>query len=278
MNNKEILLSEKQQLKRKQMLLKMEKEMEELKNDIKISKKANLKNNMIRRLKISLRTGQLIAPYALTAGITFGTLNAFGLTPFIIDDRKQNLQIKTEMDSLGNISYFDQYSDFDSTIGTISYTSKWKEQSNGFYERKIKIYSTENIKESIITEIINDADITSLDEVFGAPISSGIETKNNLKDEEINANPFLQAIIYSESENDFIVVKETATDDYAETSLWITSNLLFDLIIWIVRKKYSSFNYNECVDEIEKNYPLIDTKELTQKLKIRKNNYNRLTR
>ena len=36
MNNKEILLSEKQQLKRKQMLLKMEKEMEEIKNDIKI--------------------------------------------------------------------------------------------------------------------------------------------------------------------------------------------------------------------------------------------------
>ena len=135
---KEQRLAERQRLEKKKMLLQMEKEIQQLEFDIHHSKTANLKVHALRGLKISLRAGQLIAPYVLTAAITFGGFAALGGMPFIKDDLKKKLEMKKELDSFGNIRYEQQYDSFDSSKGTISYVGKWNKQNDGFYSREIK--------------------------------------------------------------------------------------------------------------------------------------------
>ena len=76
----------------------MEKEIQQLEFYINHSKVANLKVNMLRGLKISLRAGQLIAPYVLTAAITFGGFAAFGGMPFIKNDQKKKIEMKDRID------------------------------------------------------------------------------------------------------------------------------------------------------------------------------------
>ena len=275
---KEQRLAERQRLEKKKMLLQMEKEIQQLEFDIHHSKTANLKVHALRGLKISLRAGQLIAPYVLTAAITFGGFAALGGMPFIKDDQKKKLEMKKELDSFGNIRYEQQYDSFDSSKGTISYVGKWNKQDDGFYSREIKTYATENIEEDIITKIVNDVDITSLEDVFGAPVSSKLQTQNNLTDEEIQTQPYLEAVMYSKFDDDFIIVKESTSDNIGESILWFVLTLLAELIPLFIRLEVSSFDFEYWVDRIKEKHPLVDTKELTKKLEIKMNNYNRLTR
>ena len=82
-------LNQNQIKKKRKMLLEIEKEIGQLEFNINHPKIANLKINTLRKLKTLLCTGQLIAPYILTAGITFGGFSYNGATPFIIDDQKK---------------------------------------------------------------------------------------------------------------------------------------------------------------------------------------------
>lgn len=71
------LISEKSKL-----LTQMKHEILKLEFDLKHPKVANLKINSLKIFKIFLHFQQLIAPYVLAAGITFGALKALDMTPF----------------------------------------------------------------------------------------------------------------------------------------------------------------------------------------------------
>lgn len=270
-------LEEKRRLERNKMLLQMQNEIKQLEFEIKHAKAENFKINMLKGLKISLRFGQLIAPFAVTAGITFGAFAAMGGTPFILDDQKKYLETKKEMDSLGNIRYEQQYEEFNSTAATISYVSKWEKASDGFYSRDVKTYNINEITEDIITKVINDVDILSLDEMFGKPKSS-VETKNNLTDEELETKPHLQAVMYSKSDDDFIVVKESILANVSITVLWILITIIVEVLPLYYRDEISSFDYYHSIKRIKEKYPQVNVEELKKKMQIKMNNYNRLTR
>ena len=88
-----------------------------------------------------MRTGQLVAPYILTAAITFGGFAIAGKTPFIKDDIKKKKETKKELDNFGNIKYEQSYDGFHESNNTISYVSNWTKQENGSYSREIKTYA-----------------------------------------------------------------------------------------------------------------------------------------
>ena len=115
-NTKQKRLTEKQRLEKEKKLLYLKKEIKELESQIKYG---NAKIYALRGLKILLRTGQLIAPFAVTAGITIGGFAAFGLTPFYRDKCKQKLQMMKELDSFGNIRYEQQYDEYENSKNTI---------------------------------------------------------------------------------------------------------------------------------------------------------------
>lgn len=270
-------LAEKQRLEKKKMLLEMRKEISKLENEIKHSKIGNTKVYALRGLKIVLRTGQLIAPFVVTAGITISGFAALGGTPFYRDKHKQKLEMMKELDSLGNIRYEQQYEEYANSSSVISYYSKWNFVEDNLYSRDIETYALGDITEEQILKLIND-DVQSLREILGEPISKKKETKNNLTEEELQSDPFLQAMIYSKFDDDFIMVKESSSDNIAITLLWVLVTVLAELIpIWW-RADGSDFDYSYCIRQIKKKHPTIDVEELAKKLEIKRSNYDRLTR
>ena len=276
-NSNKKKLAEKQRLENKKMLLEMQKEIIELENKIKYSKIGNAKIYALRGLKIVLRTGQLIAPFVVTAGIVTGVFSVFGGTPFYRDKHKQKLEMMKEIDSLGNISYEQQYAKYSSAKRVIHYYSKWNFVEDNLYSRDIETYAIGDITEEQILKLIND-DIESLRIVLGDPISKKKETKNNLSEEELQSAPLLEAVIHSKFDDDFIMVKESIDDNIGITLLWVLIVVLAEIVPILWRIDCSEFDYSSCIRRIKQNHPTIDVEELTKKIEIKRSNYDRLMR
>lgn len=275
MNNKSN--SNKQTRQKKKMLLEMKKEINKLENEIKYRKLTNIEIYALRSMKIMLRTGQLIAPFAVTAGITFGAFSAYGGIPFYRDSSKHELEMMKEIDSLGNVRYEQQYEEYENSNNVITYYSKWSFADNNFYSRDIETYAIGDITEETMLKLINE-DVKSLREVLGEPILKQKETRNNLLEEELQYNAFLQARIYSKFKENFIIIKETSDDNIKETLLWVLATIFAEIIPFSYRTLISKFKYKQCIKKIKEKYPTVDVEELTKKLEIKRSNYNRLTR
>ena len=203
-------LAEKHRLEKKKMLLQMKKELETLEYELKHSKLVNLKISTVKNLKISLRFMQRIAPYVLTAVIMAGGCKLVGGgIPFYSGDTfKINSNTMKEFDSLGNIRYEQQYDDYDNSSNILYYYSQWQQGNDGFYSRNVETYKLDELTEEEILKLFAKEDL-NLSDVFGDPTSKKRETKNNVTEEEIQQKDYLQAIIYNEDENDYIIHKET---------------------------------------------------------------------
>ena len=271
-------LTAKQKAEKKKMLLSLEKEIKQLEFDLKHTTIANTRIKTLRDLKILLKFGQLIAPYTLTAAITFGGFSVLGGTPFIKDDRKLVLNEKKEFDSLGNIKYEQQYDKFDNINATITYFDKWTKKEDGFYSRETKTYSADKLAKEVIERMINEQDIDSLNELCTKPISSSIQIQNNLTDEEIEQGPFFKAIVYSRDKNDYIIAKESLGEEFGLTTLWLLLLVILEPLTYELRRTYSDFDFNESIHNIKSKYQLMDVDDFTKKLEIKKSNYRRLTR
>lgn len=272
-------LAEKQRLEKKKMLLQMKKELETLENELKYSKLVNLKISTVKNLKISLRFMQRIAPYVLTAGIMAGGCKLIGGgIPFYSGDTfKINSNTMKEFDSLGNIRYEQQYDDYENSSNILYYYSQWKQGNDGFYSRNVESYKLDELTEEEILKLFAKEDL-NLSDVFGEPTSKKKETKNNVTEEELQQKDYLQAIIYNEDENDYVIHKETMGENIAVTVIYLLLTALVELIPLFIRSEISSFDFDDCVREIKRKHPSVDTEELAKKLEIKRSNYDRLTR
>lgn len=277
MINNEIILSKEQLLKRKNMLLELQKEIKEAEFMLKHPRLVNLKINTKKLTKFFLCFNQLIVPYVLTVGITFGVFSLLGDIPIIVDEKKKYLEIKKEWDNLGNSKTEEQYEDY-KDVGIITYYEKWHELNNNYYERRILKYNIGNIEEAIVDKIIKENDIPSLEEIFGNPISIAVENKTNLTEEELEKNSYLKGIVYTKNTNDFIVVNESDVDNFTHTLLWLFITGLINTLTFYGRKYFSSFSYLEAMKKIEDNYQNLNVEELKRKLEIKVDNYKILMR
>lgn len=249
----------------------LKKDIKKLEEDIKNAKTRNQKVKALRGLKYSLRFLQLIAPYAVAAGIGLGSFHALGITPFIRDEHKKCLETETQFDSLGNIRYEEQYDNYKNAIASIKYYGEWKKDDDGLYKRDIKKYANKKIDNDTIKEIVEKKDINSLEEIFGDPIARSVEKKNNLTEDELNEKAFLQATTYSEDKGDFILVKESVSDNIKLSIVSIALLVLIELLISVCRRDYSSFNFGDSISDIKDRHRLIDTNEMIEQLENKKN-------
>ena len=272
-------LVEKQSLKKKKMLLQMKKEIETLENELKYSKVVNLKISTVKNLKISLRFMQRITPYVLSAGIIAGgcKLIGFGLPFYSGDTLKINSNTMKEFDSLGNVRYEQQYDDYANSSNILYYYSQWQPDINGLYTRNVETYKLDELTEEEILKLFNKEDL-KLSDIFGKPISKKRETKNNVTEEELQQNDCLKAIIYSKDKNNYILYKETKEENNVITAAYLALTAVVELIPFFIRRNISTFDFDDCVSEIKRKYPAVDTDELIKKLEIRRSNYNRLMR
>lgn len=264
-------------LKQKKILDDMKKDITNLYFKVNHQKLERIKMNIRKNTKITLRTGRLIAPFIIALGITTAGFSLGGATPFLTDKEKSNLKTMKELDSLGNIRYEQQYEAFDNTQNTISFYDTWYQNTDGSYSRKIKIYDFSDISEDGIDDILNN-NIKSLDDIFGNPIVSKVETKDKLSDEELSSKPSLKIRMYLEDEEDFIYVEQTMNKNILETLIYLLVTILIELIIINVSISSDSYrNYKEDIENIKKKYKIEDIDELLKKIEIRESNYNRLT-
>lgn len=281
--NKEQKLTVSQIHKKKKLLIDLKSDIEKLEKDIKDSKRVNSKINSIRNFKISLRVMQLIAPYAVTAGIIVGGFKLIGGgLPFYRDEFKYKAYITKQFDSIGNVSYEKEYdyplfrSESDPE-NIIKYYGKWKQREDGYYERTVEIYKLDDLKEEDVLKLFEKENL-NLQDLLGQPTNK-IETTNKLTEEQINAGFYLESIMYSKDKNDFIVVKEPLFDDLLTAGIEAAVIAIISLIIhFFWRKEVSDFSLEDCIDEIKEKHPDIDIEALRKKLEIKKSNYDRLTR
>lgn len=275
MNNKSVL-NKKQELKRIKMILEITNEIKKLENDIKKSKKNNIKATLLRSLMIFFRFQELIAPYVACLGISLGIFHLGGESPFVLNDVKVNLERKKEFDSLGNIRYEEMYDIFDEKGITVDYFGKWEKKDDIFYQREIKKYLLNQIDEDKVMEAINNNDV-DLDSLLGVPESVKTEIKNNLTNEEIMSDAYLQAVLYDKTD-DFIVIQENIERNVFMGFLCLISSLSLMIIPAYLRGKFSSFDFYACVRQINEKYPNVDKEQLIKKLELTKSNYDRLMR
>lgn len=268
-----------QKLKKKKMLLQMKKEIKKLEFNKRHFKISNFKKKIIRDFNISMCTVRLVAPYVLTVGITFGAISLTPLgVPFIMDNKKQKKETKQTIDSFGKVKYEEQYGTFKDYYYTISYYGKWKPDEDGFYSREVISYSTKNVSDDKVKKAVNDNEINSLEDIFGKPISKKTEKQNILTNDELNKEPYLEANLYSKSNNDYFYAKETVGENVVVTAVWLVITLLCEYFPLSYRAEYSDFDYYERIGNINYKYSNINIKELEKKLEIKKANYYRLTR
>lgn len=272
-------LQKKESAKKKKMMLHLQKEIDKLDDKVQKPQKANLKISTVKNLKISLRFIQLITPYIVTAGIAIGGLKLIGTgLPFYRDTVKKNLNIMKEFDSLGNIRYEQQYEDFNYQKNTLTYFSMWQLNSDGTYSRTRETYDLNRLTEDEINKLFDSGNL-KISDILGKPILEQKQSKYHLNEKELQQKAYLQATIYSEDKNDYILCKEDIEFNAYMTFLHIVSIVCLEIAIpFLGRRQVSSFDFGYSVLEIQKQYPPIDIKKLKKELALKKSNYERLVR
>ncbi len=276
--------NEEQINKRKETLFQLKKNIEDLEYKIKHSKHINVKNRAMRDLNITAKTAQLVAPYLVTAGIIAGGFSSLlGDIPFYPNDEwKVYAQVTTEIDNNGNFKTERLYNDCNyNNYSTLYYYSAWKKDENGLYSRSVQTYSINNNSPEKIIELIKKEDL-NFEDIFGQPCSNITETKNNLTEDEFQEKPYIKAVLYNKDKNDYIIHQETVEENIflsfgylvlVFTAGYIIYNFKKDHIENPIEEHYLSF-----IDNFKRTYGPLDIEDLTQKLELKKNEYNKLTK
>lgn len=291
MNEKKQNHQTEQKMEQKEMLSQMKQEIETLKSNIKQAKLRNVKIWATRNLKISARSLQRVAPYALTAGIVTGCFTLTHNTPFYLDEWKVYPNIMTEFDNFGNIrtkSQKDHFKDdngkkLDNSDSMLYYYSKWEKNDDGFYSRSIQTYS---IKKKTYEDIVKlfeeeksfEKENLSLMDFLGYPTSNIMETRNNLTNEELQEESFMEAFIYNKDKNNYVTYRETIYENRSDSMLYVLITMFFELLLYAWRDKCSYFSFKVSIQEIKRKYQPLDVDTLKKTLKLKQDNYSRITK
>lgn len=257
-----------------ELLLDRKKELIALKNDIKNKKKERKKEIVLQYYYIFLTKLRFLMPYIVAGCVSVSTLNVLGVgLPFYFDNEKKYKHIKKQIDNRGNLSYIEQFDEFENTITTFNYYSCWIE-NNEYYERKNVIYE---VNPDDILSLYNKRKINCSD-ITGNIISSKIEKRNNLTKEEIYAPAYIEATIYYKDINEYIIVKENIKTNIKDSIIQCTALLCIEVIIAKLRYTLSKFDYNEEIKKIKSKTMDIELEKLLLKYEIMEENYNRLVR
>lgn len=273
----------KKEREKEHFLIERKNEIETLEKQLKYIKFTNLKKSAIKNFKISLKALQLVGPYVLMCGsmVLVSKLIGIGFPFYNQDILKKSADVIKEFDNLGNVRYEEEYTFYnDKTEPTdkLRYYTKWESNDDGTYSRYMETYNAKKLEtEEDFKKIFNKENIDFV-ELFGKPITRIQETKNNLTEEELNYENYMQAVLYDYATDDYIYSVESAKENVFSTGIYIIACVFGGFAVYFLRNKFSTFDFYLSVDDIKESYPPIDKQVLTKKLSIRKDNYDRLIR
>ena len=254
----------------------------DLKNDIDYLEKYlnnidkyNKKNKNMGNLKLGLYYFKLALPYILSAGVVVTGFSLNDSTPFKRDRKKSYLNEKSEYTNSYNITIEKQYANYNNAINSLILYDKWHLNDDGLYERKFKKYSLDNLENIDIYDIFTYNKIY-LENILGKPILEGSEQKNKINLDELDNHSF-KIILYSILDDDFIVVPETIGENISSTAACLLIIVLcYNLLLSIQLNDKNKQEIIKNIYKIKDYYKSLDPDTLKTKIKIKKDNYNKL--
>lgn len=264
-------------VKRKEMLLKLEQEVKDLEKQIKKARFEGIRIAGVKSLKVFGHISVAALPIVLSTALVVGGgyLLDVGL-PFILDDKNQKENIKKEFDSRNAYRIERHYADLEQN-NQIVVTSNWLKNDEGMYQRQIDKYTFGKYNEDDIINVINSGNLTSIVEIIGTPYSYIEKTKELTEQQAAENDKYLQAILYSVSNDNVRVVKENAAVNVNVTIIEMFLLLLIGRIsatvVWS-ESGYDPIWKIKCALRDTKSN--IDVKSLTKQLQSRKENLQRI--
>lgn len=253
----------------------LQSDLENLKFQVKHYKFYQMKQKIIRLLKIAKYNSVVIIPTLIIAVEIAKLFHSLGGGyPFVMDELEQKENLIEEFNSHKKYSIERHYKDLKKD-NELLVCSNWELQENGLYKRNVIRYSfSDNVKEDII-DAVNAGDLSKIIDSIGKPYSYTQEKKELSEEELKEETPYLQAILYSVNDENIITVRETIDSNIRITSLEFSLTIIAYLILRVtlgdlVNKKIVKIKENTIIPEE-------DVKILAKRLTIRQNNFDRLT-
>ena len=207
----------------------------DLENQINNIQKELNKEKYYRKKGIKAFTS-FIAPYLLVAGVGFGAASLTGMSPFYTGNRKLELHTTKEMDTLGNISYEEEYlghvnDEHMSNYNLVLCYGEWKKCDNNYFERSVKTYQVDPLTYENVEDFLK-RDLEDVEKILGEPTSNKIETRNNVAEEELKQKEIIKVITYSTSSDKYVVVQESFFDNLFETALFLLVTGIIQLCLY----------------------------------------------
>lgn len=269
-------LTNEEKRRREELIKNLEEEIKTLSYQIKNAKYIEIKQKLLRKLKILYESLITIAPYAITSVSTLALFSIANITPFIRDDCKTPQYITKDIDNTGIVRYEKSYKNHHNSNKIYYYTS-WKKENNT-YKRTINIYDVKNIPISTIEKIIYGKITTNIPDLLGNPIETINEETNTISNEELSSPPTIRALLYSKDENNYIIIKEPVLVNNITTIIYIILTLLLSIVPAKIREISDYPTLKEKIDIINDNYSGISIISARTKLELLEENYKRLTR
>ena len=244
----------------------LEKEINQAQYELDYHKVSFLKE-LIKKSKIYQRVLRFWSPFFLTFGLSFASFSYHGHTPFLSDYYAKEINLTCD-DSITNQEleqfFLTNYKCFDDMI---SYVGKWEEFSSDSYIREIKTFDISTLHKEDFEQIHSILNFSSLEDVFGNPISY----ESEIKEKDMISN-------FEESEKIFI--HEDSKFNIYSTLIWAVATLLLESSLWYL--KFEEFDHDSNLEtfilQTKQNYSVRAEEELTRILKINRDNFQRLTK
>lgn len=250
----------------------LEKEIEELKGNI----KTNNKNKRIKNLKVNTKKFIYNIPYVIAVAVPLTiTKVAFNDIPFIRNDGKYYRDTITTIDSNENISYQESYTEedkMDSNKMVITITEAWEQDETGKYYRSIKEYEVNETLNNLILYAKEDPEV--LKEMFGKPTNEVTENKSYVGESEILEGTSVKVDIYEQDKKHYIYAKESIKSNIKKTIGFIVATIVTLLLAnEFVRGKKD--NLEEYIEKMNQKYPTTD-EDLKKQLKEKEEEYQKV--
>lgn len=256
---------------KEKLVISLTKEVKYMENMIKNAKLYKLKKQFKKNLiKSSIVLNHFI-PYALASFISYGSVSAMDFNPFSLEEVKENAKIETFETSTG-LNRKTSSKDIEYGSNSFEYTTSWKLNDNGLYERNITVY-----------EIDDSIDLSDTDKVLSMTkeeveaqlniIDKITIQKNILNDEDKIYDEDMLIITRSlEDEDDFKMRNETFFENILDVGFWIALTIVFGATINVINKKL--FKLDEKLKTIDESIVIeeVDVSTISEVLKVKKHN------
>lgn len=252
-----------EKINNKYMLLKMKKDIEKTKWNLEHFDEYKKRINRIKNLKIYGNVARIFAPYVLTFGIvTFGFHCVTGNYPFSRDYIKNNVK-------LDSYNYEEQIKNYNTNVYLFHY-DKWTKEDNQKYYRKVECYSINNLVEYDILDICDK----NIEDIIGSPLFTNVEISDNIDEND----DYFEVISYDKNNQSYRIMKESFGDNILSVILYVVILEFAEAVPFFYCTTYSKFSFNKCKNDLNNRYNNLSKENLNKILKIKTENFKRLTK